>query len=145
MIRRFENRDIMKCAEIMQSVYNNEYWRCSWSFDTARAYLQDIVDSKKFVGFTSLECDEIIGAALCREKVWWNGNEMYIEEMFVTPSFQGQGYGRQLLCAVKEYVRKNQLEGITLSTYRASPAPAFYKKNGFANNEHALLMYYVDE
>ena len=143
MIRKFENMDLANCAKIMQSVYNNEMWQCYWSDETARSYLQDFVEHKKFVGFTLIKDEKVAGAILCREKVWWNNSELYIEEMFVAPEFQRQGHGVQLLKTVEEYVREKKLAGITLSTIRHSFALDFYKKNGFSDNEHVLFMYKV--
>jgi len=143
MIRKFENIDVAICAKIMQSVYNNEMYQCYWSDETARSYLQDFVEHKKFVGFTCVENEKVVGAILCREKVWWNNSELYIEEMFVSSEFQRQGHGAQLLRSVEEYVHKKKLAGITLSTVRHSFAPDFYKKNGFSDNEYVLSMYKV--
>ena len=144
MVRKFENADIAECARIMQSVYNNEVWQCHWNDDTASAYLRDFAEHKKFAGFTLVENDEVISAILCREKVWWNNSELYVEEMFVSPGFQRRGYGRRLLEAAEGYVRERKLAGITLSTSRFSFAPDFYRKNGFTDGEHVLFMYKVD-
>jgi aminoglycoside 6'-N-acetyltransferase I len=143
VVKHFENGDIAQCAKIMQAVYNNEMWQCYWDDDTAGAYLRDIVEHKKFVGFVLCENNEVIGAILCREKVWWNNSELYIEELFVLPRFQRRGYGQQLLRAAEEYVQKKQLAGITLSTNRYTFAPTFYRKNGFVDGEHVLFMYQV--
>ncbi len=143
MVRKFEDSDIAKCAKIMQSVYNNEMWQCYWNDDTACAYLCDFVEHKKFVGFTVVEDSEVVGAIICREKVWWNNSELYIEEMFVSPQFQRRGYGQQLLRAAENYVHEKNLAGITLSTNRFSFAPDFYRKNGFTDGEHILFMYHV--
>ena len=144
MIRRFENTDIEKCAKIMQSVYNNEMWQCYWNDDTAYNYLLDFVEHKKFVGFTLVENGDVIGAILCREKVWWNNSELYVEEMFVSPQFQRHGYGQQLLNAVEEYVNDKKLAGITLTTNRFTFAPDFYRKNSFSDGEHLLFMYKIN-
>ena len=141
MIRKFEDTDVITCAKIMQSVYNNEMWQCYWSDETACSYLQDFVEHKKFVGFTLVKDEKVAGAILCREKVWWNNSELYIEEMFVAPEFQRQGHGVQLLKAVEEYVSEKKLAGITLSTMHHSFAPDFYRKNGFSVNEHVMFMY----
>ena len=143
MVRMFEDADIVKCAAIMQAVYNNEIWQCRWNDDTAYAYLRDFVEHRKFVGFILVEDNEVVGAVLCRERVWWNNSELYIEEMFVSPQFQRRGYGQRLLRAIERYVNEKQLAGITLSTNRFSFAPDFYRKNGFIDGEHVLFMYKV--
>jgi aminoglycoside 6'-N-acetyltransferase I len=125
------------------SVYNNEIWQNFWSFEKAKEYLKDITEFKKFIGFTLLVDNSIKGAILGREKTWWNNNEIFIEEMFVSPELQRQGYGTALLNAVECYIKEKGLAGFTLLTNRYTPAPNFYRKNGFCDGEHVLFMYKV--
>jgi aminoglycoside 6'-N-acetyltransferase I len=125
------------------SVYNNEIWECLWSFEKAKEYLKDIIDSNKFVGFTLVVDETVKGAILCREKTWWNNNEIFVEELFVSPELQQQGYGTGLLNAVEGYIKEKGLSGFTLLTNRYTPAPDFYRKNGFSDGEHVLFMYKV--
>jgi aminoglycoside 6'-N-acetyltransferase I len=61
--------------------------------------------------------------------------------MFIHPTLQGKGYGTELLKVVEEYIIKHKLAGFTLSTNRFTPAPDFYRKNGFTEAEHVLFMY----
>jgi len=141
MIKKFELSDLTACAEIMLSVYNNELWQCHWSLEIAKNYLQDYVECKKFIGY-SLWIDGVIkGTIFCHEKVWWNNTEVFIDEMFISPELQRQGYGTKILNEVENYIKEHKLAGFTLSTNRFAPAPNFYKKNGFSNAEHVLFMY----
>jgi aminoglycoside 6'-N-acetyltransferase I len=87
--------------------------------------------------------NSVKGAILCREKTWWNNNEIFVEEMFVSPELQRQGYGTSLLNAVEFYIKEKGLAGFTLLTNRYTPAPNFYRKNGFSEGEHVLFMYKV--
>ncbi len=83
---------------------------------------------------------QVAVAMFCREKVWWNNSELVMEELFVRPECQRQGFGTALLQKAEEYVIDKGLAGITLVTNRCAPAPAFYKKNGFAEYGHVLYM-----
>jgi aminoglycoside 6'-N-acetyltransferase I len=143
MIRKFEVSDLEPCARILMSVYNNETWQCFWSFEKAKEYLKDIIDYKNFIGFTLIIDKEVKGEILCREKTWWNNNEVFIEEMFVSPEQQRQGYGTALLNAVECYIKEKGLAGFTLLTNRYTSVPSFYRKNGFCDGEHVLFMYKV--
>lgn len=140
MIRKMMIEDIECCAEILCAVYNNELWQCRWKIDTAAAYLKDYFDAKKFVGFVLEIDDRLCGAMFCHEKIWWNNSELFIDEMFILPKQQRRGYGSALIGAAESYVREHQLAGFTLSTNRCSPAPQFYKKNGFVDCGHVLFM-----
>lgn len=141
MIKKFELKDLTACAEIMMSVYNNELWQCSWSLETAKDYLMDYVEAKKFIGYVLWLDDEIKGAVFCHEKIWWNNSEVFIDEMFISPELQRQGYGRDLLNVVEDYIKEHNLVGFTLTTNRFTPAPKFYRKNDFLDAEHVLFMY----
>lgn len=66
---------------------------------------------------------------------------MFVEEMFIKPELQRKGYGAMLIRKVEEYVKEKGLAGITLSTNKYAPAPQFYKKNGFTENEYIFFMY----
>ncbi len=141
MIRKLKIEDIDSCSEILMSVYNNEHWQCNWDFKTARAYLMDYFEANKFIGYVKILDKKICGAIFCHEKIWWNNSEVFVDEMFVLPEFQGQGYGSELLKKVEEYITEHNLAGFTLSTNRFTKAPNFYKKNGFKNADHVLFMY----
>ncbi len=140
-IRKMEQKDIVSCADILCSVYNNELWQCRWNREVATEYLTDFYDMKKFVGYVMEENGEVCGAIFAHEKVWWNNSEVFVEEMFIQPQLQRKGYGTMLLEKVGEYVKEKGFAGITLSTNKYAPAPKFYRKNGFADSEHVLFMY----
>lgn len=140
MIRQIQQEDIPYCADILCGVYNNELWQNRWSRECAIEYLTDFLRMPKFLGFVIEEDGMILGALFAREKVWWSGSEVYIEELFIRPDCQQKGYGSLLLQRVEDHVRKHGLAGITLSTNRYAPAPRFYKKNGFVDCEHVLFM-----
>ena len=141
MIRQMQKKDLTACAEILCAVYNNEMWQCRWTVETGAAYLEDYFDVKKFGGFVVEENDKIIGALFAHEKIWWNNSELYIDEMFIIPEMQGNGLGSRLIKTAEKYVKKYNLAGLTLCTNKYAPAPGFYRKNGFKDNEVISFMY----
>lgn len=139
-VREMKPGDIAACADILCSVYNNPLWQCRWEKDTAIAYLTDFFHMPKFLGFVAEENGVIFAGLFAREKVWWNNSEIFVEEMFVKPEYQGKGYGSLLLKRVEAYAAEKGLAGITLSTNRYAPAKGFYQKHGFSDCEHVLFM-----
>ena len=61
--------------------------------------------------------------------------------MFIRPELQRKGHGSMLLEQVEKYVKDRGFAGITLSANKYAPAPLFYKKKGFAENEYIFFMY----
>lgn len=141
MIRKMEKGDIAVCSDILSAVYNNELWGCRWTKEAGTAYLKDYFGAQKFVGFVIEEEGKILGAMFAHEKIWWNNSELYVDEMFVLPDKQRKGYGSMLISTAEEYIREKKLAGLTLCTNRYAPAPYFYRKNGFNDNEAIVFMY----
>ena len=140
-IRPLTKNDIPACARILMDVYNNELWQCRWQQETAEKYLTDYLTAGKFLGFAAEENGALCGTLFAHEKVWWNNSEVFIEEMFVKPELQRKGYGSMLLQTVEAYVKEKGLAGLTLETNKYAPAPGFYRKNGFQDNEYVIVMY----
>jgi aminoglycoside 6'-N-acetyltransferase I len=143
MIKRYDNRDLEQCAGVMMEAYNGPPWNDHWTLEKAIRFLREFVDSPRFFGFTLWEGDALVGAAFCREKTWWNNDEIFVEEFYVAPQYQRQGYGKQLLQAIEAHIREHSLAGFTLLTNRYMPALAFYQKNDFVLADHVAFMYKI--
>lgn len=142
-IRSLTREDLPACTRLLMAVYNNEMWQCRWTDQTGTAYLTQIMEMPCFVGYAAEEDGELVGAALCREKIWWNNSELYVEELFVNPQHQRRGVGTKLMQTAEDYVLGKELAGITLTTNRYAFAPQFYHKLGYCDGEHQLGMYKV--
>ena len=55
---------------------------------------------------------------------------LHVEELLVDGKYRGQHLGSQILSAVEDYVKTQNLVGILLETHEFQ-ALAFYQKNGF--------------
>ena len=98
-------------------------------------------EQRRFVGFVYEENKEVLGCIFALRKISGNKEEIYINEMAVLPERQGQGIGKQLLNAVKDYSKDKGLAGIVLYTSEYAPAAKFYEKNGFKLSKGTICMY----
>ena len=78
--------------------------------------------------------DEVVGMALFYEKYsTWNGRCLFLEDLVVTASERGHGYGRQLFSAV---AKETQKRGHAYMQWQVldwnEPAIGFYKSLGAA-------------
>ena len=76
--------------------------------------------------------DEVVGMALFYEKYsTWNGRCLFLEDLVVTASERGNGYGRQLFAAV---ARETQRRGMAYMQWQVldwnTPAIGFYESLG---------------
>lgn len=103
-------------------------------------YLQNFFEHKKFISYVTIDQDCLVGALSAHEKIRWNNDEVFIEEIFVIPNRQSQGIGTKLFGEVQKYVQHKRLAGITLATYKYAPVQRFYEKNGFIIYKHVQFM-----
>ena len=141
MIRALNRSDMETCVQLLIAAYNAEPWNNHWTVETAARYLRELADNEKFVGFVICEKDAVVGAMLAHCKTWWTNDELFVDEFFVAPQFQRQGFGTKLLAHAEAYAQAQGLAGLTLLTNRYFPAKAFYAKHGYVDADHVVFMY----
>jgi len=141
MIKVFSLDDMCKCVELFVQVFNAPPWNNKWTNNTAWKYLQEFSDSKQFLGYTLWDNDIIIGAVFGHLKSWYGGDEIYIDELYISPDYQRKGYGIALMDTVEKFAKENSFSSITLLTGVGSPAFSFYEKIGYKHLEHLAFMH----
>ncbi|MDF2821335.1 MAG: family N-acetyltransferase [Clostridiales bacterium] len=141
MIRKVELEDVKVCAEIFSEAYSGEPWNHRWPIDRAVEYLMEYFRYGKFIGYVVCDEDNKICAGLfAHERTWFNGSEIYIDEVFVKPGMQGKGLATKLINKAKGIVKENNMLGLTLMTHRGYPAEKVYQKNDFVADQHLMFM-----
>ena len=141
MIRDFKQEDLGSCVQLLIETYNCEPWKNHWTVETATRYLSEFVSSNEFVGFVIEEENSIIGAMFAHKKTWWTNDEVYVDELFISPAFQKQGFGKAMLQHGENYCKLKGLAGLTLLTNRYMPSKTFYENNGYTFAEHVIFFY----
>ena len=136
-----KEEDLQQCGVIYAKAFPIEYWGIDWNLDNAKEYLLDYYEQKRFVGYVYEEDGMVIGCIFALCKISGSKKEIYINEMAVLPERQGQGIGKQLLNAVKDYSKDKGFAGIVLYTSEYAPAAKFYEKNGFKLSNGTICMY----
>ena len=143
VIRMMNRDDLLQCGEIYAKAFPMEHWGIDWTADNAREYLTDYFEQKRFVGYVYEEAGAVIGCIFALCKISGSKQEIYINEMAVSPERQGEGIGKQLLDTVIEYSKNTGLAGVVLYTSEYAPAAKFYEKNDFKLSEGTICMYHV--
>ena len=139
-IRLFEKDDLLKCTRLFVDVFNQEPWNDKWSEVTAKKYLLDYTNTPGFLGIVAVDGDVIIGFIFGAQKVWWSGNEFFINEMCVNAEKQKNGIGSMLLNYLLKELDSENVSNLSLLTDRGIPAEAFYKKNGFIEIDRLMFL-----
>lgn len=140
-IRKLLPDDIDMCVRLLIATYNPPPWNNHWTEETGKKYLAEFMSNNNFIGFVAVEDDEIVGAMFAHRKVWWTNDEIFIDELFIKPDRQRQGYGKLLMDQAEELSKELGLGGVTLLTNKYLPAKSFYEKNGYTAAEHVVFMY----
>ena len=140
MIKPFSICDFDKCCDLFIKVFNEPPWNDNWTVETAKKRLKEFTDNKRFLGYTLWEDDMLIGAVFCHMKTHFSGDEIFIEELFVSQDYQRKGHGKALMNAVEQYAKENSFVSITLLTGTDSPAFEFYKNSGYEHLNSLAFM-----
>jgi len=141
LIREFLNSDLQKCCEVFIQVFNTFPWNDKWTDKTACEYLKELIDNKKFIGYTLWDNSILVGAIFCHMKTHYKGDEIFVDELFISTEYQRKGYGSALMESIEKYARENSLRSITLLTSLGSPAFKFYEKLSYNQLNYLAFMY----
>lgn len=103
--------------------------------NTSEAVTQKSLSSSIFQ-VTLRDKDKLIGAARI---VGDGAMYFYIQDVIVSPDFQGLGLGHKLMQEIEDFLSKNTTPGATVGLLAAKGKEGFYKKYGYlARNGETL-------
>ncbi|NOR45973.1 MAG: GNAT family N-acetyltransferase [Candidatus Delongbacteria bacterium] len=142
IVRKLEIDDIDECVNLFIKVFSQKPWEDEWaSFEYAKSYLLDFVNTPGFIGLVATKDSKIIGSSFGHIQKWWSGTEFFISEFFIDTNIQGQGVGKTILNYLQNKLSKMNINCITLLTSRDVDAYKFYEKCGFKTAEKTVLMF----
>jgi aminoglycoside 6'-N-acetyltransferase I len=140
-IIKLESEDLLKkCSALSVEVYNNEPWNDKWTEKKALERLACFYNSPNFIGFVSIDRNEITGCILGNIEPFYSGDYFYLKEMFVKKSGQRKGTGTNLLNKLKETLNEKNINSVILFTSKYMFPLGFYQKNGFTIMEGMCMM-----
>lgn len=140
-IRKFTKSDLEACTELLITVYNREPWNEKWTKMTAGNHLTELIHRMRSFGYVFVDKTTIVGVLFGVERTFWSGEEVYVDEFFIHPSYQQKGIGKEMMRHLEVYCKENDLEDITLLTDKMVPAHVFYQKLGFKMSNKTVFMY----
>lgn len=141
-IKKMQNKDIQKLAEIYALVYKKFDVGEKWTVDTAEQLLSFWLNKQPDLAFVA-ECDnKIVGAFVAGIKPWWDGNHISDGEIFVHPDYQGKGVGRELSKVLyKKALEKYAVTSFDAYTFKKTKFPlCWYESQGFLVNEDWVMI-----
>lgn len=78
-----------------------------------------------------------MGYALCFNKYsTWKGKSLFMEDLYVKPSYRGSGVGKQLINEVIKRARDTNCDHLDFHVLDWNPAKKFYEKLNAINFTH---------
>lgn len=140
-IRSANKERIEELTTLFMLAYNDDkLWKENWSFEDAKEHLMELLDCP---GVSCLVCEKdqcVIGCIMYVSMCWYNGKRIEIKELFVSPLYQRQGYGRVLLSEISKIASDAGIEEVSLWTQNCSELKEFYQKYGFEIDNSLIQM-----
>ena len=103
-----------------------------------------VIDTDQSAIFLVKENDRYIGVATVHmiPQIRKGGYCAEIEEMYVEPDFQGKGVAQELMAAILNWAKQNNIDTIRLESDNGlARAHRFYEKHGFEHYGRAYIKY----
>lgn len=142
MLQYYEitQNDINELAEIFVETFNSDPWNESWTIETAKKRLHQMINVEDFRGILARKNNILCGMILGSKEQYYDGITFNIKEFCVKNNMRGYGIGSSIF---KEFENRLKTEGVTeiiLYTLRGDKTELFYKKQGLKSHSNLTLM-----
>lgn len=132
MIRKGVSQDLPQVFELIRelAVYEKAEDQVVVDVDYMKSCFEKENPDFDFFVCEDASSQKIVGIALFYMRYsTWKGRRLYLEDLIVTKSARGKGYGKSLLDRLVEYARETQCSGLMWQVLDwNTPSIEFYKK-----------------
>ncbi len=127
--------------KIIREAFAAPPWCDDWKDESVFSqYLADIMGNANSLCFGLYDGEKLIALVTGRLKHWFDGIEYNIDDVCVSPEYQGKGVGSALMSEIEKYAEEHDFKMLSLLTYRHAPAYKFYVKNDFEEKEGRVFL-----
>lgn len=106
--------------------------------------IEDLLNNPQWGYFNVLQIDNNLQgyAAICLGySIEFSGRDAFLDEIYITPQYQGQGFGKQLLKDILQELKRMQINALHLEINQNNKnARMFYQSLGFSSRKKFHLM-----
>ncbi len=141
MIKKLNVAQLEEVSKLFYSVFTSEPFNFNWlNEDKAKGYISDMMNDSCYVGFTYIIDNKEIGYCIGAYNKNMVLTQYHIKEIFIKKEYQNLGYGKKMMLEIEDYLKKDDIQLITLYTNCKIPAYDFYLKNDFQVIEDTVHM-----
>ena len=132
---------IQEMARLYKSAFYGEPWNDDWSDEEQLTeYVKEKSGGFHAINYGLFIDGKLVALSMGQITHWWEGTNYVLDELCVSPDYQGTGIGTHFMELIEEDLKKRDVKGIFLQTDSDKPAFNFYLKNGFKDiKEHVSL------
>ena len=128
------------CVECSILAFGEAPWNENWTYEQVNERTHQIMGSKYSKGFVALDGTRIVGILLGQVRTYLDWKQVEVDDFCVHPKYQGQKIGTKLIEFAQKELKRENINALSLTTIRGTPAVKFYEKNGFKQSETVLFM-----
>ncbi|VVB79877.1 Acetyltransferase (GNAT) domain protein [uncultured archaeon] len=136
-IRKATGKDLKQIARIFINEYSKFPYEENWKENIVLAKVKKYLRSERKIFVLTVD-KEITGFIIFSKNIWDDGDHLVIDELVIDSKFQGRGIGKQLMSFAEKYF--NHIVSIDLWTFRKAKAYKIYKKWGYKDHQHGIMM-----
>lgn len=140
IIRDYQNCDDEELADVFSLTYSESSWGEQWEKKVALSYLREYINTPGFGAFICEKEKRIIAGVLFVTSHWYSGTRIEIKELFVLPSYQNKGIGKELINRVISTASSNGIQEVFLWTHRDQRLLEFYTECGLITDRDLITM-----
>lgn len=146
-LANIEDKNIKACTKIYIETYAKDPWNEQYDFDIVHNHIKKFISKDSNHGWVLYQEENAIGIILGIIIPALGGDYFRIEDLCISPSSQGLGYGSEFIKMISNELRSYKVDSIILNTVKEFPAYKFYLKNKFTeiNSSTALYLDLSDE
>lgn len=141
-------RDLECLLVMMRHMQADDPWEETFHEPTVRGNLEELLRNPVYgVAYIVREGNAPIGyLVICFDySLEYHGKGAWIDELFVEPSYRGQGIGTQLLDLADRASREHHAKFLHLEVNHGNPAIELYRRRGFTEHHRFLMSKRLDQ
>lgn len=140
-IALFEEAHIEEAIEILIQSFSRAPWYEEWSYEYAKARIDDMYHSNSFRGLACFKEGKMTGFAIGNLEYREQSVIYYLNELCVSPGHKHSHIGSELMQNLEESLKAENIHHMYLSTVEENEGPeAFFQKQGYHTNEKRIIM-----
>ena len=129
--------DLSVCARVYVKAFSGPPYHEQWSTSDVAEMLWTLWQKEPETCFCLEWKGAVVGFVICSTVGRFRAS---VEELALHPIYQGRGWGRLLMDHCMDIFRQRGFPRVDLMANVAAPAHAFYRRLGFRQSNHYVLM-----